>query len=198
MDWELIKLTFKELLKAFGIPIEDQSMPKKLKFESFDETVHLTDNDRTKLKELHPLVAHKIKKTLIQAKKEGLNVGLHMGLRSFEYQAQLYAKGRNKAGKVIDKKKVVTNAKAGRSWHNYGLAGDIVFKTKQNRWSWSTTFKWARLGKIGESYGLTWGGYWTQPVDTPHFQYHKGLPSINEAQALQKQNGLNAVWERII
>ena len=41
-------------------------------------------------------------------------------LRTFAEQDVLYAQGRSKPGKVV------TNAKGGQSYHNYGLAIDIV------------------------------------------------------------------------
>lgn len=41
-------------------------------------------------------------------------------IRTFAEQEALYAQGRTKPGKVV------TNAKAGMSYHNYGLAVDIV------------------------------------------------------------------------
>ena len=40
------------------------------------------------------------------------------GLRSYELQARLYSQGRSTAGKIV------TKAKPGWSWHQYGLASD--------------------------------------------------------------------------
>lgn len=36
---------------------------------------------------------------------------------------------------------------------------------------------WERMGKIGESVGLIWGGRWTKR-DLGHFEYHKVSPAI--------------------
>jgi peptidoglycan L-alanyl-D-glutamate endopeptidase CwlK len=45
---------------------------------------------------------------------------LTSGYRSKKEQNELYAQGRSKPGQVV------TNAKAGQSYHNYGLAVDFV------------------------------------------------------------------------
>jgi hypothetical protein len=57
---------------------------------------------------------------------------------------------------------------------------------------------WKTLGLIGESYDLIWGGRWTDPVDTPHFQYTKGLLSIESTFHIYATEGLPGVWQRLI
>lgn len=71
--------------------------------------------------------------------------------RSSETQAKLYAQGRDAAGRVIDPKKVVTNAKPGQSYHEKGKAGHIEVAYQYR----------AILGQVAEAAGLTWGGRWT-------------------------------------
>ena len=71
---------------------------------------------------LHPLVRKEIT-TIIKQCDEALTgrakVRITQGFRSFEEQQKLYAIGRLTPGKKV------TNAKAGQSIHNYGLAVDI-------------------------------------------------------------------------
>jgi len=55
--------------------------------------------------------------------KHGATAEVLSGLRSYQQQAALYAQGRTKPGKIV------TNARPGSSWHNYGLAIDLgLFK----------------------------------------------------------------------
>jgi len=54
---------------------------------------------------------------------KGVKVEVISGLRSWAAQAALYAQGRTKPGKIV------TKARPGSSWHNYGLAIDLgLFK----------------------------------------------------------------------
>jgi len=102
------------------------------------------------------------------ANKEGFNLRITAGFRTFEEQDALYAKGRTEPGPIV------TNAKGGESFHNFGLAIDVV--DTQNGYQ----IDWDKLGSIGESVGLEHGdrGY----TDRPHFQYRGGL-TLEQVQA---------------
>lgn len=130
---------------------------------------------------LHPALAEKVKKMIDICTAEGLTVDIFQGYRSFEEQQKLYLQ-----------RPKVTNASSGKSWHNYGLAVDLVFKDN-GKWSWKDTHNWSRLGEIGEAFGLEWGGRWKGIVDKPHFQLRGGL-SIVKALILYRQGGLDRVW----
>lgn len=91
-------------------------------------------------------------------------------LRTFAEQRELYAQGRTKAGKII------TNAREGFSYHNYGLAIDIVLiKGKDAIWDVESDFDgdgksdWMEIVQIFKEYGWEWGGDW-KFIDKPHFQ----------------------------
>ena len=84
------------------------------------------------------------------------------GFRSIAEQEQLYAQGRTAPGNVV------TQVKGGRSYHNYGLAIDIV-EIKDGQPIWNNP-DWESIAKIGEDMGFEWGGRWTSFVDKPHFQ----------------------------
>ena len=98
-------------------------------------------------------------------------------LRTFAEQDALYAQGRTKPGKIV------TNAKSGRSWHNYGMAVDIVLLIDKNRdgvfesisYDTKADFDgdgrrdWIEVVNIFKQYGWEWGGDW-KFVDNPHFQ----------------------------
>lgn len=102
-------------------------------------------------------------------------------LRTFKEQDDLYAIGRTKPGKIV------TNAKGGQSYHNYGLAFDIVLlvdKDKNGTFesaSWETNVDfdgdgkadWKEIVNIAKQYGWEWGGDW-KFTDMPHFQKTSG------------------------
>ncbi|MFA5813639.1 MAG: RHS repeat-associated core domain-containing protein [Patescibacteria group bacterium] len=83
-------------------------------------------------------------------------------LRTIDEQNTLYASGRTVPGPVR------TNAKGGESYHNYGLAFDVV-PIEDNKSNYNTD-KWEQIGVIGEGFSFEWGGRWKKFVDKPHFQ----------------------------
>jgi len=97
--------------------------------------------------------------------------------RSFDEQNKLYAIGRSVPGKKV------TNAKGGDSYHNYGLAIDIVLLVDKDKngtfesasWENNVDFDgdgqadWMEVVAIFKKYGWEWGGDW-KFSDTPHFQ----------------------------
>jgi peptidoglycan L-alanyl-D-glutamate endopeptidase CwlK len=113
---------------------------------------------------LHPVVKAKAEKVVRDMALLGHKVTTFQGFRSFAEQDALYAQGRTKPGAVV------TNARGGDSYHNYGLAVDIVFVVN-GKPSWDAKHPWATLGKIGKSHGFQWGGDWQAFKDLPHLQY---------------------------
>lgn len=119
-------------------------------------------------------------------------------LRTFKEQNELYAQGRN--GK---KGPIVTNAKGGQSYHNYGLAVDIVLlkdtdgNGSYETASWETAkdfdfdqvADWMEIVKIFKSYGWEWGGDW-RFKDLPHFQKTLGK-SETQLLLLHAENKLD-------
>lgn len=108
-------------------------------------------------------------------------------LRTFKEQQDLYNLGRtvvNPDGKKKSKPmgNIVTNAKAGQSIHNYGLAFDIALVIDGKEASWDTVKDWDADGiadwmecvKIAKAHGFEWGGDWKTFPDEPHFQYDFG------------------------
>lgn len=130
---------------------------------------------------------------------DGTAVRISSGLRTFAEQVELYKQGRNiqwsmipLTNKVIgntsayalnlDTKKLTggtwsTNAFAGQSYHNFGLAVDIIFR----KYGWSVPEGKAYYEKMGlvkwaRECGLEWGGDWANTGnwgsngDMVHFQ----------------------------
>lgn len=99
-----------------------------------------------------------------------IEVLIYMTFRSKEEQDALYAKGRTKPGAIV------TYRKGGASVHNCTLNGKPASKAfdcvplVKGVPDWDNAEIYERLGKIGESVGLEWGGRWKKLVDKPHFQ----------------------------
>lgn len=156
------------------------------------------------LAKLHPYFANQVKDMLTKCRAAGLAVYIFEGERTFEKQREYYAKGRDANGNVINQKAVVTRAKPGSSYHNYGLAVDIVFDGDTIKpgiqWTWSKPQgDWAKMGAIGESCGLEWAGHWRSFQEMPHHQLKIPGIGIHELFALYANSGQNlkTVWDKI-
>ena len=120
-------------------------------------------------------------------------------LRTFKEQTALFAQGRTAKGDIV------TNAKAGQSFHNYGLAVDIVMLIDKDgngtfeTASWDTKADldkdnisdWLEVVKVFKKYGWEWGGDW-RFKDLPHFQKTFGyswqkLLELHKAGKVDKQ-----------
>ena len=100
-----------------------------------------------------------------KAYNEGIYVQITEGYRSNQRQTELYNQGRTKPGEIV------TNAKAGQSNHNYGIAIDFVLVSKDGqRTLWNVNSDWRRVAEIGKSLGFEWGGDWSSFKDYPHLQ----------------------------
>jgi hypothetical protein len=120
----------------------------------------------------------------------GLAILITQGLRSWEEQDALYAQGRTAPGKIV------TKARGGQSWHNFGLAFDILVLDSVGKADWDAAHPgWLRAAAIGKSLGLEWGGDWPKFKDLPHFQLVGDL-TLALCRQLFRQ-GLEAIWERL-
>lgn len=130
---------------------------------------------------LHPLV-EKCKGDLItRAEQKGIDVVITEGHRTKKRQNELYEQGRSTDGKIV------THAKAGESYHNYGLAIDYALRTSDGKIIWNTKWDgnnngksdWLEVAAIAKDIGFEWGGDWVSFKDYPHLQMDFGL-SIRE------------------
>lgn len=111
------------------------------------------------------------------------------GRRTWAEQQKLYDQGRTKASKKNGEGKV-TNAKPGTSFHNYGLAFDVVEIDNKGKMNWNAD--WNKIGAMGKRYGFEWGGDWIKPVDRPHFQDKRGKTiKQHHKEYLQKKEKKN-------
>lgn len=124
------------------------------------------------LEGLIPELAEKAKLFIEKAKEEGFDVIITQALRTWEEQDALYAKGRTVP--PIGKKYIVTQAQGGQSWHNFGRAIDFCPLKDGKPWWNAPQEVWAKLGAIGKSLGLAWGGDWPKFKDLPHLELTEG------------------------
>lgn len=120
------------------------------------------------IERLHPIVRAKAEQLVSLARGQGIAVKLTEGYRPPERQAELLTTG-------------ATNAKPGYSFHQYGLAFDLVPLDAQGKAWWEPgKAVWQTIGRIGKSLGLTWGGDFRPTAklpegDRPHFEFHPGF-----------------------
>jgi peptidoglycan L-alanyl-D-glutamate endopeptidase CwlK len=127
--------------------------------------------DSRNLDDLAPDVRGRAEAFVAACNAEGIDVLITSTYRDFEKQNALYAVGRTKPGKIV------TNARAGQSFHNWRVAFDAVPR-RGGKPVWNTAGEdgklWEKIGAIGESVGLEWGGRWKKFPDYPHFQFTNG------------------------
>lgn len=126
------------------------------------------------ISDLHPELQAKIQELMVLCTKNGITIGIAECVRTVAEQNALYAKGRTAPGKIV------TNCKGTdyKSMHQWGVAFDFYLKCDANKDGkvnstdayYDTTGLFAKVGKLGQSIGLEWGGSWTSIVDKPHFQ----------------------------
>jgi peptidoglycan L-alanyl-D-glutamate endopeptidase CwlK len=124
----------------------------------------------SKIDTLHPLIREEVR-TLVDlinttVLKSNVKMIVTQGLRTFDEQTKLY-----------NQKPKVTNAKAGQSLHNYGLALDFCL-VDGGRTIWDTVkdfdndkvADWMEVVKVFKVAGYVWGGDFRSIVDKPHFE----------------------------
>jgi peptidoglycan L-alanyl-D-glutamate endopeptidase CwlK len=129
-------------------------------------------NDERHIAKLHPSLRWHARTLLEHALEDGIDLTITQSLRTMQEQGDLFAQGRSRPGPRV------TNAPAGFSWHNFGLAFDVAIDRDPGvgiKPAWPNEFAlWRHIGEIGELIGLEWGGRWKRP-DLPHFQRIAGL-----------------------
>ncbi|WP_420489290.1 M15 family metallopeptidase [Neobacillus niacini] len=127
--------------------------------------------------ELHPIVKDRSTQLIQQSAAKGIVIVITDDFRSVEDQDRLFEKGRTVAGNIV------TNAKGGESYHNFGLAIDFAIKTPSENVIWDMQYDgnqngkadWNEVVELAKALGFEWGGDWTQFKDYPHLQMNFGL-----------------------
>jgi peptidoglycan L-alanyl-D-glutamate endopeptidase CwlK len=175
-DNEVLKLNWKGklfvtfflvLILYFILFLKESDPPTESK-------INLTDSLPT---ELHPLVEERSNQLIQQAADKGIVIVITDGFRSSEDQDRLYENGRTAEGNIV------THAKGGESYHNFGLAIDFALKTPSGNVIWDMHYDrnengrsdWTEVVKMAKALGFDWGGDWTNFKDYPHLQMDFGL-----------------------
>lgn len=161
--------------------------------------------DRIQL--MHPLVKAEVEQmyALISQALTGKAIcRFAYTLRTYKEQNDLFALGRtvvNPNGKSakLPMGSKVTNAKGGQSYHNFGLAFDIVLlkdskgtgKFDAATWETNVDFDgdgkadWQEIVTIAKQHGWAWGGDW-KFTDMPHFEKTLGKSVIDLNKMVQE------------
>jgi len=145
----------------------------------------------TRLSQVHPILADKIRLMAADLAAQGITIRVTQGLRTWEEQQALYDQGRSAPGSIV------TNAEPGYSYHNFGLAVDVVPLTELGP-DWDVSHPvWSAITKAGTNLGLTSGAAWRSFPDWPHFQLTGNLPvtPTPQVRTVYSTEGMAAVWE---
>lgn len=162
-DWTIFDMnnwqpTYQEGMKEIGLWTKIRDLTAQL--------MSLRPKSNTaRPQSLTPLVERKANDVLAEMKSLGHEMRIVEGFRSIERQNQLYAQGRTNPGSIV------TNAKAGESFHNYGVAVDFVFRKEGYN---ATEQQWRLFGLVGKKHGFEWGGDWVGFIDRPHLEMRLG------------------------
>ena len=108
---------------------------------------------------LHPMIRDAVIAILEDLKlPQGVQVRITQSLRTFAEQDKLYAQGRSAPGQKV------TNARAGESLHNFGLAFDFVLLVN-GQVSWTVDENWKKVAAAFKEQGFSWGGEWKSIKD---------------------------------
>lgn len=122
-----------------------------------------------RIAKLHPKVREEVTRLIDHAEANlpaNQAIRVVQGLRTIAEQDALYAQGRTAPGKIV------TKAKGGSSYHNYGLAVDLAIIIDKDGNGTYETISWdtnMEVVKVFEAAGWEWGGRW-KFLDKPHFQ----------------------------
>lgn len=122
------------------------------------------------IRSLHPKAQRAAREFLTTLRSQGIDARIISGTRTYPEQDALYRRGR-----FGDTSPRVTNAKAGQSNHNFGIAWDIgLFSAGK----YLTTAKPYKDVAPLRPAGVEWGGDWVTFPDFPHYQLAVGGASI--------------------
>lgn len=119
--------------------------------------------------------------------KAGLPMRSTSGFRTLAEQDKLYEQGRAHPGRIV------TNARAWESAHNYGLAVDLCFRGK-DPYAEKNPKLWDTVGILCEKFGLEWGANWKSFPEKPHVQLLYGFTIKELKEIIDKGGDLTTVW----
>lgn len=132
---------------------------------------------------LHDCIKPLVRRFLEICAEAGIVLRITAAFRTPEEQNVLFSIGRTTK---LDSP-TVTDARAWQSYHNYGLAIDVV-PLVDGKPVWNNQELWNTIGKIGEELGFEWANRWRRRRELPHFQMTFGY-TIKQLRALPQKDG---------
>ena len=177
---EPICMNMDKLIKGFaigaGVTAVGLAIKSAMSEKSEFKTAPGLKSSETHIAKLHESIQPLARDLIQRAYNVGLDLVVTNGFRSNAEQERLYNQGRTTPGPIV------TKAKPGTSWHNHGLAFDVAVRGPNGQATWpNDTALWKRIGSVGKTIGLRWGGDFDGFTDNPHFEYH---PSMTIADAM--------------
>jgi peptidoglycan L-alanyl-D-glutamate endopeptidase CwlK len=133
---------------------------------------------------LAPFFAKRLQIALDECHAQGMEIEMFEGFRGEDRQDYLYAQGRTREGKIV------TKARGGQSFHQYGIACDLCFKWG-GKWQWNKDDPWDKVHEIFHRHGFE-----TLSFEKAHVQITSGI-KISKAFTISKERGLLALWSII-
>ena len=131
-----------------------------------------TNDNMRNFEALHPRLQALASKLKEKCEEQGIKILFSECVRTIAEQDALYAQGRTKPGSIVTNAKGTTYS----SQHQWGIAVDIYLDmdvdgdgNKSDDAFNNSTGLFERVGAIGVSIGLGWGGTWKSIKDRPHF-----------------------------
>jgi RHS repeat-associated protein len=131
------------------------------------------EHTKERIQTLHPEIRDKVTQLILDLQKQDMTVRVTDYFRTMKEQDELF-----------DKK--ITKAKGGQSYHNYGLAIDVV-EIKDGNANYDSIESYEKIAAAAKAIGFEWGGDWTTP-DKPHFQIAFGYKCSELLDEIKRGN----------
>lgn len=146
-----------------------------------DEAGRFDPRSERNIRSLRTDAQEAARRSIKRLRDAGVDARVISGTRSYAEQAALFRQGR-----FGDKRPIVTKARAGQSWHNFGLAWDIGIFDNGAYVTREQPYKAA--GAHAKAPELEWGGDWKSFKDYPHYQL-KQASGVSAARAFFEAGG---------
>lgn len=151
----------------------------------------LDAGSRAKFRLLYPDFAVRCRR-LIHDMQEyyGMPMRCTEGVRTWARQQEIFNQGRTTPGPVV------TRARPGQSYHNYGLAADFCFRGSDpflEKHPQGMAI-WKSFGRLAQAHGLVWGGDFS---DMPHVQLTYGFHWRELIEYVGEDGCLERLWAKL-
>lgn len=154
--------------------------------------------NENRLSLVHPVLAARVMELIGILEAEDINILVTQGLRTYNEQERLYARGRTAPGPKV------TDCQPGHSWHNFGLAVDVCPEEFANEEGvpvahpdWNVDHPaWHRIHEAALELGFACGADFRTFPDMPHLQMTGKWPAAVPDAARQDfmEGGIPQVW----